>query len=50
MTYHTADRDVTETLIALAPDFWQEIGIWERARPYFEAYLSRRAFMEACQR
>ena len=44
---HTGDRDMTARVIAKAETYWRQTGQWELAKPLFEAYLAKRAYLEA---
>lgn len=38
---------VVDRLVAKAPTYWRQQGVWELARPYFEAWMGRREYLEA---
>ena len=44
---HMGDEEITCKLIDRAPGYWQAMGEWDFARPFFERYLSRRRYLEA---
>jgi hypothetical protein len=42
---HMGSQEVIELIIARAPGYWIAEGTWENARPYYERYLSKRAYI-----
>ena len=44
---HRADPIVEERLEAKAPDWWIQCGCWDFARPLFEKWQARRAYLRA---
>jgi hypothetical protein len=47
MRLHSGDPEMTARVIAKAETYWRQSGQWELARPYFEAYMAKRAYLEA---
>ena len=44
---HLGDEEVICKLIERAPEYWQAMGEWEFAEPFFERYVTRRRYLEA---
>jgi hypothetical protein len=41
------NEEIIMALTLKAPEYWQEHGMWEAARPWFERFMSRRSYLEA---
>jgi len=44
---HMGDEEIICKLIQRAPDYWNALGEWEFARPFYERFMSRRRYLEA---
>ena len=44
---HHADPEVERIIEAKAPDWWIQCGCWELARPLFEKWQARQAYLRA---
>ena len=41
------DEEITRKLIERAPIYWQAMGEWEFAEPFYERWMERRRYLEA---